>query len=71
MVSELVSRVFTLRGLVEFDEDLDAVGFVLCGSDKSWTHRRFRFWRLYCGVGQLLARGGCAGDVMRVVLGHM
>eukprot|EP00959_Pyramimonas_sp_CCMP1952_P087734 1835761-Pyramimonas_sp.AAC.1 len=62
MVSELVSRGFTLRGLVEFDEDLDMVGFVLCGSDKSWKHPRSRFWRLYCGVGQLLARGGCAGD---------
>ncbi|CAK0839789.1 unnamed protein product [Prorocentrum cordatum] len=66
VVSELVSRGFALRDLVEFDEDLDMVGCVLCGA-----HRRSRFWRLYCGVGQLLARGGCAGDVMRVVLGHL
>eukprot|EP00959_Pyramimonas_sp_CCMP1952_P303414 6349597-Pyramimonas_sp.AAC.1 len=39
MVSELVSRGFTLRDLVEFDEDLDTVGFVLSGSDKCWKHR--------------------------------
>ncbi|CAK0901720.1 unnamed protein product [Prorocentrum cordatum] len=71
MVGELVSRGFTLRDLVEFDEDLDMVGFVLSGSDKCWKRRRSRFWRLYGGVGQLLARGGCAGDVMRVVLGHL
>ncbi|CAK0803468.1 unnamed protein product, partial [Prorocentrum cordatum] len=43
MVSELVSRGFTLRDLVEFDEDLDMVGFVLSGSDKCWKHRRSRF----------------------------
>ncbi|CAK0811644.1 unnamed protein product [Prorocentrum cordatum] len=71
MVAVLSERGFTLRDNVECDANLDMVGFELQGAKFVWRQRRSRFWRLWHALRQLELRGGCAGEVMRIILGHL
>ncbi|CAK0822447.1 unnamed protein product, partial [Prorocentrum cordatum] len=71
MVAVLSERGFTLRDNVECDANLDMVGFELQGAKFVWRQRRSRFWRLWHALRQLELRGGCTGEVMRIILGHL
>ena len=46
MCAVLEGRGFTLRDNVEFEPNLDTIGFEPCGTKRLWRHRRRRFWIL-------------------------
>ncbi|CAK0862617.1 unnamed protein product, partial [Prorocentrum cordatum] len=71
MVNVLSGRGYTLWDNVEGDPNLDMVGFELQGAKFSWRQRRCRFWRLWHALWQLELLPGCAGEVTRIVLGHL
>lgn len=51
--------------------EMESVGLLLDGRRRTIRNTSQRTWRLYAGVGALIAQGGCTGDTMRVIAGYL
>lgn len=71
-VVELLERLnFELHDFVHGTAEFNFLGMVLQGGDKRITHTPRRSWRLYHSLQEVLGKGGCTPDLMRILLGHI